>query len=306
MARARSPNRDKSKEMYLNSNGSLKLKDIAADLKVKDSQIRKWKSQDKWDDELKGTLPKIKSNVTNDKVTKKEQKKKEIKQEIVIDSIKIENDELTEKQRLFCLYYIKSFNGTMSAIKAGYSKERAHVTASELVRNSKVKAEIRKLKGAMAQELFIDAMDVLDKYVKIAFADITDYVDFGSEEVPVLDDEGKEVMDSKGNMVTMTRNYVNFKDSSMIDGTIVGEVRKGKDGVSVKLNDRMKSLEKLEMYFDLFPDKFKREIEEQKLKLSKERLEIERSIKTKSNIESQPEVLDDTELDELLEDDIND
>ncbi|CAH2213221.1 phage terminase small subunit-related protein [Tepidibacter aestuarii] len=42
MARARSPNRDKAKEIYLDSKGLVKLKDIAAELGVRDSQIRKW------------------------------------------------------------------------------------------------------------------------------------------------------------------------------------------------------------------------------------------------------------------------
>ncbi|PAB61330.1 phage terminase small subunit [Anaeromicrobium sediminis] len=71
MARARSPNRDKAKIMYLESNGEKKLKDIAEELGLKDSQIRKWKSQDKWDQELKGALPKTKGNVTNEKKRKK-------------------------------------------------------------------------------------------------------------------------------------------------------------------------------------------------------------------------------------------
>lgn len=299
MARARSPNRDKAKEIYLNSKGSVKLKDIATELGLKDSQIRKWKSQDKWDDELKGALPKVKSNVTNKKATKKEQKKKEAKQEIVIDDIDIENNNLTEKQRLFCLYYIKSFNATMSAIKAGYAKESAHVQGSRLLSNVKIKAEIRKLKGAMAQELFIDAMDVVNKYVKIAFADITDYADFGNEEVIKIDKET-----NKENKYI--KNFFHLKDSSMVDGTIISEVRQGKEGVSIKLLDQMKALEKLEKYFDLFPDKFRREIEEQKIKLSKEKLELDKSIKTKENVETQPEVLNDSELDDLLEDDIDD
>lgn len=29
----------------------------------------------------------------------------------------VESDDLTDKQRLFCIYYIKSFNQTMAAIK---------------------------------------------------------------------------------------------------------------------------------------------------------------------------------------------
>lgn len=41
------------------------LKDIAAELGVSESQIRKWKNQDKWDRSLKVTLPKGNSNVTN-------------------------------------------------------------------------------------------------------------------------------------------------------------------------------------------------------------------------------------------------
>lgn len=65
MARVRSPNRDKAKKIYIESNGTMKLTEIAAQLELSDSQIRKWKSQDKWEQELKGALPKRKSNVTN-------------------------------------------------------------------------------------------------------------------------------------------------------------------------------------------------------------------------------------------------
>lgn len=53
MARARSPNRSIAMKMYLDVGGDIVLKDIAADLGVKDTQIRKWKSIDKWDEQLK-------------------------------------------------------------------------------------------------------------------------------------------------------------------------------------------------------------------------------------------------------------
>lgn len=71
MARARDPNRDKAKQLYLESNGEMLLKDIAAQLNKSDSQIRKWKNLDKWDDELKGNVTnETKSNVTNEKHAK--------------------------------------------------------------------------------------------------------------------------------------------------------------------------------------------------------------------------------------------
>ncbi|OJG48231.1 terS [Enterococcus gallinarum] len=49
----------------MKSNGEKLLKDIAEELGVSDSQIRKWKSQDKWAEELKGNVTNAKSNVTN-------------------------------------------------------------------------------------------------------------------------------------------------------------------------------------------------------------------------------------------------
>ena len=65
MARKRDPRRDQAKLIWIDSNGEKLLKDIAADLGVSDSQIRKWKSIDKWSKELKGNVTNDKSNVTN-------------------------------------------------------------------------------------------------------------------------------------------------------------------------------------------------------------------------------------------------
>ena len=74
MARVRSPNRDKAYEIYKLNNGEILLKDIAAQLGVKDTQVRKWKSQDKWEEKLKGTLPNKKRNVTNKKADESNKK----------------------------------------------------------------------------------------------------------------------------------------------------------------------------------------------------------------------------------------
>lgn len=65
MARKRDPRRDQAKEIWLKSNGKKVLKELANELNVSDSQIRKWKSIDKWADELKGNVTNPKSNVTN-------------------------------------------------------------------------------------------------------------------------------------------------------------------------------------------------------------------------------------------------
>lgn len=57
MARDRSPERDEAKRMWLESGGTMKLKDIAAALSIPDNKVRKWKALDGWDSDLKGSAP---------------------------------------------------------------------------------------------------------------------------------------------------------------------------------------------------------------------------------------------------------
>lgn len=49
--------RDKAKEMWLKSKGAKPLVEIATELNKSSSTIRKWKSLDSWEDELKGSAP---------------------------------------------------------------------------------------------------------------------------------------------------------------------------------------------------------------------------------------------------------
>lgn len=172
MARERSPNRDKAKELYLTAKGNIKLTDIATQLNVSDSQIRKWKSSDKWDLELNGALPLSNSNVTNEKGTKKQQNKK--KKEPIADEVieVIGNDDLTEKQRLFCLLYIKTYNATRSYQKVyKCSYEVALCNGPRMLGNARVKSEIDELKKMRMNADFMDANDVIRKYQEIAFTD---------------------------------------------------------------------------------------------------------------------------------------
>ncbi|MCJ8008913.1 terminase small subunit [Lederbergia wuyishanensis] len=225
---------------------------------IKLGTLKSRKSRENWSrDATKKDATKTTKVATS--IKKDAQKQKEQFEPVV------KSDELTDKQRLFCIYYVKSFNQTMAAIKAGYSSDRAHVTGSELVRNRKVADEIKRLKGEMQQGVFIDAVDVLNKYIKIAFADITDYATFGKREVPVIGMYGP-VKDEEGRQVTEEVNYVDFNESSIIDGTIVTEVKQGKDGISVKLADKMKALEMLSKYFDLLSENDKKRLQEEKLK----------------------------------------
>lgn len=68
MPRARSPNRDRAFELWIESEGQRELKDIASELNVSPEQVRKWKHADNWDAKTqKVTLPNGKGNVTKRK-----------------------------------------------------------------------------------------------------------------------------------------------------------------------------------------------------------------------------------------------
>jgi len=266
VARKRDPKRDEAFELWKQHDGEITNRAIAEQLGVPEKTISAWKSRDKWNATLQNndcSTTNKKCSTTKERPAKKSRSpnKKEAEEPIV------ELDELTDKQRLFCMYYVKSFNATQSAIKANYAPDSAHVEGSRLLRNAKVAKEIKRIKGKMTDELFLDAMDVLKVYVKIAFADITDYAVFGKKEVPVIGMMGP-IEDEDGNPVMQEVNYVDFKESTAIDGSIITEVKQGKDGISVKLADKMKALDKLAQYFDLFPDNFKRQVEEEKLKIA--------------------------------------
>lgn len=183
---------------------------------------------------------------------------------------------LTSKEALFVKYYLINFNATQAAIKSGYSAKSARYIGYQLLTKLHIKAAIKKYTEEVHAEIGINVQRILTEHMKIAFADITDFVDFGQEELEILNKKGVVQTDEFGTPLTIKVNQISFKESSEVDGTIISEVKQGKEGISVKLHDKMKSLDVLAKYMDLLPDKHKRMIDDEKLKLEKERLELDK------------------------------
>lgn len=259
MARARDPARDKAKEMYLNSSGEMLLKDIASELGKSDSLIRKWKNQDKWDDEMNGNV----TNETNSNVTNKKQSNIPIKKAAVEEEvIYFENDETTDKQRLFIAYYVKYWNATKAYQKAyGCAYSTARTEGSRLLANPNIREEIIKVRDELTQDALLDKRSLLQKWIDVAFADITDYVKFGRQEEIEYNDDGQPALDMNGNIKTYSFNYVHLNESTDVDGTLITEVKQGKDGITIKLADKMKALEFLSKHMDLLNDNERKQLQ---------------------------------------------
>lgn len=261
MARAPDERIEQVKAMYLKG---MKLVEIASQLNVSEGTVRSWKSRYKWDRNVANK----KRNVAKRKNEENSKNKKAIADDV--DQV-LENTDLTDKQRLFCLYYIRCFNATKAYKKAyGGSYDVANSEGYKLLVNPCIKEEIKRLKQNRLNRELMDESDIFQKYMDIAFSDITDYVEFGQEEVPVMAVYGPvQVKDEKtGKKKTLTKrvNVVRFKDSEEIDGTIISEVKQGKDGASIKLADRMKALDWLAEHMDMATTEQRARIENIKAK----------------------------------------
>ena len=203
-----------------------KLVEIASQLNLPEGTVRSWKNRYKWD-----------CNVAKEKrnVAKADAK--------TVESV-MENTKLTAEQQLFCILYAKTLNATQSYMKAyGCSYESAMTNSFRLLRNDRVKAEIQRLKKERFESRLFDEHDVFQWYLDIATASITDFVTFGRKEIQAMGAFGPITDKKTGSPVMREVNYVDFRESSQVDGRVIKKVKMGKDGASIELYDAMKAME---------------------------------------------------------------
>lgn len=251
---------ERARELYRQG---MKLVDIAAELGRPEGTIRRWKSTYGWDGERSKKGSERSGKKSERSLWKELEKEKELSEEIRLAA---GNDELTDKQRLFCVLYVKCFNATKAYQKAyGCSYETALTNGPGLLRNTRIKNVILELKQNRMNRELLSEEDIFQKYMDIAFADITDYVEFGREEVQVMAVYGpvmiKDEETGEKKPLTKTINSVRLKESAELDGTIISEVKQGNGGVSVKLADRMKALKWLADHMNLATEEQKARIQ---------------------------------------------
>lgn len=243
MPRVRSPERDEAFEIYKTHESNISLRDIAKELNVSEKTISGWKVKDKWDEKLNGVFgvlqTKIRSTPIKNQVAKK-----------LINSVD-DNEELTEKEKLFCFFYATEHNAAKAIRKAGYdTSTSSRQMGWSLLQKAKIQQEIKNLKKIRNETLLVDGSDIVAKYIEIAFADIGEFVSISCG----------------GNIMTL-------KPFDDIDTSLISQISNTANGISIKLADKMKALDFLQKYFMLNPmDKHKKEYDEKRLKLEKDKL----------------------------------
>lgn len=222
----------------------MKYKDIAAKYGVSINTVKSWKKRYAWSRNKKTEC--IQKRCTQNKkgAHKKEAVAEDVSQVVI-------NDELTDQQQLFCLYQSRMFNYTKAYMKAypGCTYASAAVLGSRLMKNQVIRKEIEQLKQNHMNRELLKQEDIFQKFMDIAFADMNDFISFGQEEIET--DYGPRMV-----------NSVRLKESDQVDGTLITEVKQGRDGVSVKLADRMKAIDWLADHMDIATTEQKAKIEQ--------------------------------------------
>lgn len=268
MAAKKNPLADKAYEMY---KSGMKLVDIADQLGKPEGTIRRWKSTYGWDGERS-------ERKSERSVTKRTEKKTQID-----DGTKetLQNDDITPEQQMFCIYYSRTFNAAQSYQKAyGCKYETAMVNGCMLLRKPKVRKEIERLKEIKRQQIIAGADDIVELQMRIAFADIGNYMSFGQKEIQDPETEN-----------SYTISTVDLKESKNTDTQIIQEVKRGKDGVSLKLADKQKAIDWLTKYFLMHPDdKYKAEFDKKRAEVKDDSAEqILANMQTIADILKAPE-----------------
>jgi len=68
------------------------------------------------------------------------------------------------------------FNGTRAVIRAGYSENGAHVTASRLLRNPKIQAYMATLRKPAMEQFQLTQERILQEMASLAFSNVLDFV----------------------------------------------------------------------------------------------------------------------------------
>lgn len=89
---------------------------------------------------------------------------------------------LSERQQLFVEEYLKCWNATEAAKRAGYSAKTAYSQGSRLLKNAEVQAEIER----RISEAAMSANEVLLRLAEHARGTLSDFFDIGDDGKPVL------------------------------------------------------------------------------------------------------------------------
>lgn len=228
-------NYEKAEQDYM---AGMKYAEIAEKYNTTVNTVKSWKQRYKWQ--------RKKCAHKTEKV-RTQKKRDPVPETVINDGTKetFQNGDLTAEQQMFCVYYNRTFNATqsyMNAFNCSYGTANAH--GYKLLSNVVIRNEIKRLKEIKRQQIVAEEDDIVELQMRIAFSDMGSYVEFG-------------------------KGRVKLKDSSATDTQLIRKVSKGKNGISIEVEDRQKAIDWLTKYFLMHPDdKYKAEFDRKRAEIN--------------------------------------
>lgn len=180
--------------------------------------------------------------------------------------LKMSHDEategLSEKQQRFCEAYIGTYSIKSAMIKAGYDYDRNVSFGYTLRKKPAVKKYIQWLKARAMSDALVSGRDIIDQWIRIGFADMTDFVNVG-------------------------RTSITLKPAEQMDGQLIKSIKSGRDGISIELYDKLKALDSLAKYTADMPKDFRQLIDERRMDLMEAEFELKKRMQDLEHDESE-------------------
>lgn len=148
------------------------------------------------------------------------------------------NPTLTDKQELFCRFYVANgHNVTKAAIDAGYSPKTAYATGSENMSKPDILARIKELEEPVLKELEITTEWVISKLKTFSEAKITDYFEIKDGDIRLKD--FSQLTPEQIDAIESIKNTANGIEIKLVDkkGSVV-DIGKHLGTFSEKAEDR--------------------------------------------------------------------
>ena len=244
---------------YING---MKYKDIADKYGVSEATVKSWKTRYGWIREKKKV-----AHTKNKKSMHTKKVKKDIPKggtnTVTKGELRVvcENEELNEKQKQFCVFFVKKHNATKAYMQAyGVDYMTAAAASCRLLKNVKIRAFIEMLKNEKLNQMYFSVDDLVQRYMDIAFADI-------------------------GDVATFTEKGIELRQN--FDPTTVKCIKDTKYGFSIQMLDPFKAMEWLDKYFEINPQHVRRREYDQ---LKMQRMEQEIAAEQLRQLENEDEM----------------
>lgn len=183
--------------------------------------------------------------IVYERKSRKAYKTRKLKEIDVYSKIK-DLDGLTKGQRAFVREYVRDWNGTQAAIRAGYSEMTAHTQAWNLLKHPKVIQAINAYEKDLGTRFMVTKERVLKEMGLLAFSDLQDYV---------TEDGFLKVKNLKDLPPQVTRAIKKVKFERVVRTRPGSPVEISNERCEFELYDKKGALEKMGQELGMFVDR---------------------------------------------------